>query len=295
MAVYRRDTRRRSVLLLLVATSLVLVTIDSRGSGFTGSLKNVARDVISPVQSVVDDAFSPLSDAVSGVTDYGALKEENAELKRRLANAQGKLDRERAVGSEVGELEKLLDLPTIEDATGVAARVVGGAPGNFERTVQINKGSSQGVTVGQPVVAGNGLVGRIIETASESATVLLIDSPGFGVGVRLENTNVEALAEGRTGERGMRLNFLQASSVTGRLLGECGKDDSPDTCISKNELVFTSAVEDASFPPDIPVAKVAEVSRPKGDLERTITLQPLVDLDDLTYLKVLRWPEPKAS
>jgi rod shape-determining protein MreC len=187
----------------------------------------------------------------------------------------------------VGELERLLDLPTIEDATGVAARVVSGAPGNFERTVVINKGTSKGVDVGQPVVAGNGLIGKITDTTSSQAVVTLIDSPGFGVGVRLENSNERGIAEGRTGERDMRLNFLS------KLLGRCQEDSSPDTCITKGELVFTSAVENAAFPPDIPVAKVKDVEKPQGDLEPTVELTPLADLDDITYVKVLRWPEPK--
>ena len=295
MVVQRRDTRQRSVLFLAIFTSLLLVVVDSRGSGIVDSFRGVARDVIAPVQDVVDSAFTPVRDLFGGITDYGSLRDENARLKRELAVAQGKLDRERAVGSQVGELEKILDLPTIEDATGVASRVIGGAPGNFERTVQINKGTGSGVDVGQPVVAGNGLVGKITESSSTRATVTLIDSPGFGIGVRLENSSQRGIAEGRTGEREMRLNFLQPSTVTGRLLTECAKDASPDTCISKGEFVFTSAVEDAAFPPDIPVAKVTKITKKTGELESTIGLQPLVNLDDLTYLKVLRWPEAKGN
>jgi rod shape-determining protein MreC len=292
MVAYRRDTRRRSLLLLLLVTSLILVTVDSRGNGVIDSLRSAAREIIRPVQSVVDGAFAPVQDFFGGITEYGSLKDENARLKRDLAEAQGKLDRERAVGSEVGELEKLLDLPTIEDATGVAARVIGLAPGNFERTVQINKGTSNGVDVGQPVVAGNGLVGKIVEATPSTATVLLIDSPAGGVGVRLENSNTVGLAEGRTGERDMRLNFL-----SNRRLRVCEKDDpAPDTCVGKGEYVFTSATEGGAYPPDVPVAKVTKVEKKTGELEPTITLRPLVDLEDLTYLKVLRLREaPTAS
>jgi rod shape-determining protein MreC len=293
MVAYRRDTRRRSLLLLLLVTSLILVTVDSRGNGLIDSLRSAAREIMRPVQNVVDDAFAPVQDFFGGITDYGSLKEENARLKRDLAEAQGKLDRERAVGSEVGELEKLLDLPTIEDASGVAARVIGVAPGNFERTVQINKGTSKGVDVGQPVVGGNGLVGKVTEATPSSATVTLIDSPGFGIGVRLENSKERGLAEGRTGERDMRLNFLSKPNI--RI---CAKQNetAPDQCIKKGEYVFTSATETGVFPPDIPVAKITKIEKKTGDIEPTITLRPLVDLDDLTYLKVLRLPEaPTAS
>src|SRR5581483_6860255 len=95
-----------------------------------------------------------------GITGYGGLKDENARLKRRVAQLEGRLQRQKAVGSDVTELERLLDLPRIEDATGIAARVVGTATGDFERTVEINKGTASGVFVGEPVVAGNGLVGK---------------------------------------------------------------------------------------------------------------------------------------
>ena len=289
MAVYRRDSRRRPVLLIVVFVSLVLVTVDSRGNGFIDSLRRVSRDALQPAQSVVNSAFDPLRNVADGITGYGAVKDENALLKKRVADLQGRLFRKRAVGADVNELGKLLDLPTIQDATGVAARVIGGAPGNFERTVVINKGSSKGVDVGQPVVAGNGLVGKITEASRTQATVTLLDSPGFGVGVRLENTNERGIAEGRTGEREMRLNFLS------KLLPACGKNSSPDTCITKGELVFTSAVANAAFPPDIPVAKVTGVEKKIGELESTVSLRPLVALNDITYVKVLRWPEPTGG
>ena len=145
MAVYRRDTRPRSILMIAIFTSLVLITLDSRGSGVLDTTRSTVRDMLAPIESVTDEVFSPVRDFFGGVTNYGSLKEENAQLKRDIAKLEGKIDRERAVGSQVGELEKLLDLPTIEDADGVAARVVGGAVGNFERTVQINKGSSSGL------------------------------------------------------------------------------------------------------------------------------------------------------
>lgn len=290
MVVYRREGRHRAVLVAVVFTSLLLVTLDSRGNGIINSFRGTARDVLGPLREGVDDAFRPVRDLVGGVTDYGYLKDQNTRLKKRVADLEGRLQRERAVGSQVGELEKLLDLPTIEDATGIAARVVGTAAGNFERTVEINKGNSSGVFVGQPVVAGNGLVGKVTQASGTLATVTLIDSPGFGIGVRLENSGERGIAEGRTGERDMRLNFLTHPIV-------CPPGGGTPDCVSikEGEFVFTAAVADAAFPPDIPVAKVVRFSKRQTDLETTIVLRPLVNLDDITFVKILRWPEPKPK
>jgi len=293
MVVYRRETRHRSVVLLLAFLSLVLVTLDTNGNGLINSLRNVTRDALAPIRNGVEDAFDPIRDATSGITKYGAIKDQNTKLKRELAAAKGALQRNRAVGSRVSELERLLDLPTAEDATGIAARIVS-TSGNFDRTVEVNKGTSNGVFVGQPVVAGNGLVGKITQASRHSATVTLIDSPGFGVGVRLENTGVRGLTESHSGERNILLKFTEAFAPTGRQLDKCDPGQSPDTCISIGELVFTEATVSSAFPPDIAVATVVRITQRTGELEPTIVLQPLVNLDDLTYVKVLRWPEPKG-
>jgi rod shape-determining protein MreC len=289
MVVYRREGRHRSVLMLIVISSLLLVTIDSRGNSFLDSFRGGVRDAIAPVRNVVEDVFRPVRDLAGGVTDYGTLRDENAALKRKVEKLEGKISRQRAVGSEVGELERLLDLPTAEDATGIAARVVGTAAGNFERTVEINKGTSSGVFVGQPVVAGNGLVGKVTAVSSTLATVTLVDSPQIGVGVRLENSGVRGLTEPHTGERDILLKFLDTPLV------KCTEGVPIESCISENELVFTAAVDDAAFPPDIAVGRVVRVSLRKTDLESTIAIRPVVNLDDITYVKVLRWPEPKTT
>ena len=283
MVVYRRDTRRRYVLALLVVTSLALITVDSGGSGVISSLRSSAHDVISPVQNVVDDAFNPIRDWASDVTDAGKLRSENQALRKQVDALQGKVNRDRAVGSQVSQLEQLLDLPTIEDATGVAARVIGGAAGNFQRTIEIDRGTASGIDVGMPVVTGAGLVGTVQEASHSRATVRLIDDPGTtggGVGVRTERKRVQGIAVARAGDRLLHLSFIENPS----------KAD-----IKKGELVFTSATKDAAYPPDIAVAKVVSIDRRNGDLEPDVALQPVVDLDRLVFVKVLRWPESSGS
>ncbi len=272
MAFVKRNVRWPLVMAALLIAALFLVALDERGSGPITSLRRVAREVISPLQTGVNTVFNPVRDLFDGVLNYGQLRDRNLELTRNNEALRGKLLRERAVGSKVGELEKLLDLPTFEDATGVAARVVGGSPGNFERTVLINKGTTSGIKIGDPVVAGSGLVGKVTAISRTVATVTLINSAGFGVGVRLENSNERGIAEGKSGESEMKLSFLTNVQVV----------------VKKGELTFTSATEDAVFPPDIPVARVVSTQKLTGDLEPTITLKPVVNLDDLTYVKVLR-------
>ena len=278
MAVHRSESRRRPILILLIVTALVLITV-SGSSGIVRSVRSTARDVVDPLQRGVRNALHPVTNLFDGVTKVGHLKAENARLRARVSNLEGTLSKQRAIGQEVGNLQQLLDLPNVEDATGVAARVVGGPPGNFERTLVIDKGTEQGLTVGMPVVSGTeALVGKITATTATTATVTLIDSPGLGVGVRTEKSKEQAITQGRSGARLMRLNFL----------------GNPRADISEGELVFTAGTDRAAYPPALAVGRVVRIDRNRGDIDPDIFVEPVVDLDALVFVKALHWP-PRAG
>jgi len=278
MAVYRRESRRRPIIALIVITSLALISLDRGGNGAIATVRHAARDAIAPVQGVVQDAFHPVSNVFDGVTKVDGLEAENAKLRSRVSTLEGKLSRERGVGEEYSQLARLLDIPDVEDVTGVVARVIGGPAGNFERTLTLNKGTSQGVVVGMPIVAGDGLVGKVTDASRTRATVTLIDNPGLGVGVRTEQSREQAVTQGRSGDKLLRLSFI----------------GNPRTKIAEGELVFTAGVEGAAYPPDVPVARVVKIDRQRGELDPDIFVEPLVDLDKLVFVKALRWP-PRTS
>ena len=277
MAVYRRESRRRPIIALIVITSLALITLDRSGNAVIASVRHAARDAIAPVQGVVDDAFDPVTNVFDGVTKVDSLERDNAQLRSRVSTLEGRLSRERGVGEEYSQLARLLDIPDVEDVTGVVARVIGGPSGNFERTLTLNKGTSQGIVTGMPIVAGDGLVGKVTDASSSRATVTLIDSPGLGVGVRTEKSREQAVTQGRS-DNLLRLSFIR----------------NPRADIEVGELVFTAGVEGAAYPPDVPVARVVKIDRQRGELDPDIFVEPLVDLDKLVFVKALRWP-PRAS
>ena len=279
MAVYRRESRRRPILVMVVITSLALISLSTGGNGVISSVRHSARDLIAPVQGVVDDAFHPVENVFDGVTKVDSLRSDNARLRARLNTLESDLNQERAVGQQVSDLEKLLDLPNIEDVTGVVARVISGSSGNFERTVTLDKGTDKGIIVGMPIVVGDGLVGKVTDASKTRATVTLIDSPGLGVGVRTERNGAQAITQGRSGDKLLRLAFL----------------DNPRADIQAGELVFTAGVDGAAYPADLPVGRVVKIDRNRGDLDPDIFVQPVVDLDNLVFVKALRWPPHNES
>ncbi|MGH9048098.1 MAG: rod shape-determining protein MreC [Acidimicrobiia bacterium] len=276
---YRRGNRR-PIIILLVITSIALITLDVREAGPITGAKGVARDVLSPVASAADRVFSPVGDWIGGVTRAGSLREENERLERDLQEARGGDAQQEALESENRELKELLDLPFVEDSDAVSARVVSGAPGNFEWTVQIDKGTGSGVTEGLAVVAGEGLVGKVVDATDDRATVILLKDPQFGVGVVLEavgadgeTTRASGFAVGRTGQDRLRLNNVD-----------------PIWQVAEGAYVWTSGASTSQFPGNIPVGRVASVEKRPGELQQDILVEPQVDLDSLEFVKILPPP-----
>lgn len=278
MAVYRR-TQRRTVLVLLVLTSITLVTLDLRadGGGPIGLVRRVARDAFAPVESGADGVFRPVGDFLDGILRVGSLESENEALSKRVEELEGDLARARGLDRENTVLRRLLNLGFADQIDTVAARVVSFAAGNFEWTVSINRGSRHGVEEDMPVVSGEGLIGRVIEVSDSRAKILLLTDPRLSVGIRLAGSGETGVTNGLAGKDVVQVDLID-----------------PNTPVEEEELVVTSGLQQARFPPGIPVGTVASVSTRRGALQKDLRVAPLADLDRLEFVEVLRWKNGQA-
>jgi rod shape-determining protein MreC len=279
VAVYRRSTRHRFLLVLLVLTSITVITVDVRGggSGVLESFRRTARDAFAPVQSTTDKVTAPIGDFFGGLFRYGHLKSENARLRRELANARGKVSVAASADRERSELLALQHL-TFADATpAVAARVVSTSPSNFQLTVEIDKGLPAGIKKGMPVVTGAGLIGKVVAVSQERATVLLLTDPSFNVGIRLSGSGDVGVARGNGTHQPLPVDLVDVG-----------------TKVTAQEVVVTSGLQGSIFPPGVPVGRVRSARVPPGSLQHDVSIDPLVDLDRLDYVKVLLW-EPAGT
>ncbi len=273
MAVYRRS-QRRSVLVLLVLTSITLITLDLRGGGGgpVGLARRVAHDAFAPIESVADTVFRPLGDFIDGISRAGSLKDANAELRQRLEEAEGELARLRGLDRENRVLRDQLELDFVDEIDRVAASVVSFSPGNFEWSVTIDRGTSDGIREDMPVVSGRGLVGRVVEVSQTRAKVLLLTDPRMAAGIRLASSGETGVTQGLAGRDVLEVDLID-----------------PDTTVSEDELVVTSGLQGARFPPGIPVGIVASVSTRRGALQKDLRVEPLADMERLEFVQVLLW------
>ncbi|MCC5954126.1 MAG: rod shape-determining protein MreC [Acidimicrobiia bacterium] len=274
MATTRRGgSRSRLTFGLLVLTSVTLLTLDARGFAPIESVRSAVLGFFAPVGETAGNVFRPVGDAWDGARQQGSLREENETLRERVAELEGDLADAEAAERELTQLQAQLELGFVEDVGEVHARVVTGSVGNFEQTVELDKGSDDGIRAGMPVVSGRGLVGQVAQVSGSRAVVRLLTDPGYQAGVKVPGTSGLGVVTGRGEGRLLRASFDLRTDV------------------EPGDLVVTSGAERSLYPPDVPVGRIRAVDADEVNLSRDATVEPLVAMDELLYVTVLLWEQ----
>ncbi len=266
----RGSRQLRLLLVLLVLTAFTLTTLDYRageGSPF-GALRRGADAVFGPAQRAFGGAARSVGDALGGLPNIGTYKGDNEDLKaenERLKALLAETDDLRRLEQQWNSLLKLKDYGTY---TVVPARVSALATSfGFEKTVTLDAGSKDGIAVDQPVVNGQGLVGRVKRVGPYTCTVVLVTDKLFTVGARLDKRGTFGFATGDGGEA--------------MLL----KIPSRDAKVEVGDLLLSDSSTVAV--PGIPVGRVTKIRTGVGALARQADVAPLVDLGSLDVVGVV--------
>jgi rod shape-determining protein MreC len=278
VATYRRARSTRLLVIALVVASLMTITLDFR-AGERGPLAVLGRGaltVIAPLQEAVAGIFRPIGAFFSTLANLGNLRRENERLRGQVAAAHQDQAQFENLKRELQELQRLLDLKERFDLPTRGATVTGESVSNFEWSVFIDRGSSDGVTLDMPVIAADGLVGRVVKVSPKHSKVMLITDPDSRVGVKLASSGERGLLLGGRGED-LRLDLIN-----------------PDTEVLPAEPVLTSGYQGSLFPPGIPIGQVARAITSDTELTRPVFVRPYVDFSRLTYV-LLVLPHPDVG
>jgi rod shape-determining protein MreC len=267
-----RPTRRARLLLtILILVAFSLVTLDYR-SGALGGVRNAVGTVFGPVEDGVSAVVSPIGSWFSSVGHLGSYRDDNKKLTKELADARAQLHLTAHDQAQLAQLQRIFHLAGDAKYKVVAAKVTAyGSTQSFECSVTINRGSGQGITTGETVLDGDGLVGRTTQVSRDSSTVLLGCDPSFTVGVSVgaATTQVGSVTGGGRGAMALTM-FSTVAKLT------------------KNEPVVTlGSSKDKPFVPEVPVGRVSQVTQSTGASSVTATVVPYVDYTALDMVAVV--------
>ena len=215
------------------------------------------RWVLAPGKLVHDQAASFWSRYLYFV----GVREQNDVMRQELDAAKEELSRLRENASEVERLRRLLSMTPPGDWTRVATRVISHrlGPNAALETFLIDKGSAAGVSTNTPVVAPEGVVGRVLRYSPSAATVLLITDPNSRIPVLSQKNRTQGILKGEGPGHELILEYVPQGAP-----------------IEVGEILVTSGLEEI-FPKGVPVAKVTSLGRSGSSLFQVIHAAPLFD------------------
>ncbi len=193
----RARPRSTGRFLVLAAAMLALAVLSQQSwaAGFRGTAKSALAPLeaqMTALANTVDHATAMFGDIASLRDQNQKLTAENQDLKRQLAEMN-------AAAYDNNELRKALDFQRSFGHRTVVAQVIGRGPDAFSRTLQIDRGSEDGLQAGMIVVSGAGLVGRVRETGPHGAIVQTLADPQSRANVFLSGSGLQGTVIGGPG------------------------------------------------------------------------------------------------
>jgi rod shape-determining protein MreC len=287
--------RRRTVLALLVGVSLILLTAYF-GESPNSPLHTVQRgivEVLSPIQDGASKALKPVRDVAGWFSGTFNAKAQRDQLRKQVQMLEAELAQAKGAQIENQQLNKQLGL---DEAVGLSShRLVGASvitrdPTLWYQTIEIDKGSDDGVRLHDPVVGDGALVGEISFVGPTYSFVSLITDHSVSVTARVLDQN------GDTGELVPAVGnpnqlVLQDLQITNPSQVASG----PQVGQQVTTAGFRSGPLDSLFPAGIPIGQVSSVNDNQLVGSGQIQVSPDADLRHLDIVQVLTQPQAGAE
>jgi rod shape-determining protein MreC len=280
VAIRQRPRSTRLLVVVLVSISLAVITLDyrQRDSGPLAVAGDAAKAFLAPMQRAVTAVTEPVGDFFSGLAHLPSLANENARLREENAALVAERQVIAAQRQDYEQLQDLLGLRGALDPTAVPAHVIANPVSNFEYTVTIDKGSSDGIEPWQPVATGSAdapmLVGRIVSVTPVSSVVLLLIDREHKTPATIGDTGEAGLIEGQ-GASDLRMTLVRSG-----------------TLVEGGDPVFTQGYrlvgQEGLYPPDMLIGEVSRLVPSENETQQFVEVRPAVDFETLQFVLVLR-------
>ena len=269
-----RTARRRAVTYIsLLAASLVLMAVSA--NPLVRDLQNGVAFAFKPFEVAIEGVANGVGSIGTAITEIDRIRVENGALRAENERLQTENRAAAEARRENDALTSLLQLRQGLDFKTLPTVVIARESSEARRAVVIDRGSDDGVAVGQVIVAAGGsLAGRVVDVGANFARVVLIsDSTSTVIG--------QLLGSGSTGK------------VVGQLGGALVMTEVDSTVtVNIGDEVFTAGIElsggiRSPYPKGLLLGRVIDVKRDPNEVVQTVYLEPAAPLDRLEFLLVI--------
>jgi len=272
-----RQSHLQQVALIASAVLAPFIFLSSPMKPWRGDRMNtfLGQEIVHPAVMGWDGLVENLRDVWNSYIALSTAAQENAQLKKKLDILQTRLmDYEEQV-RQTSRLRQLLGLSELQPEKMLVAEVIGTRVNNLFKALRISRGSLDGVKAGMPVIAPDGIVGRVIRTGLKESDVQLLVDFDFNLDVLLQRTRVRGVLNGFSNDL-CRLNLQKGAEIR---IGD---------------TIITSGIV-GGFPKGLKVGRVMRITYESDNVAQIITVEPWVDYRRLEEVMVLHQLDPELQ
>ncbi len=246
------------------------MTVD-RKMDYLETVRSHLSSVVYPIQYLVNLPVKVGDWMSESLEARENLLKENAKLKAQNLLLKTHTQKYQSLALENQRLRGLIESPIRQGERVLVADFMAVEQESSSHKFILNKGSKNGVYIGQPIVDSSGVMGQVVHVGASSSTGMMITDSEHAIPVEVVRSGVRAIATGESIRQEMRLDYVP-----------------PESDIQEGDLLVSSGLG-GHFPEGYPVGKVSEVSLHPGDNFMMIKVQPVANLAKAREV-LLVWP-----
>lgn len=240
-----------------------------------GPLNSVAGAVFGPMQKGINGVGAWMSDKADNFKKLDEVLAENEDLKEQVAELTQELNNVKLDQYELENLRELLNLDQkYSEYEKTGANVIGKDPGNWFSVFIIDKGAEDGIEKDMNVIAGNGLVGIVIDVGPHYAKVRSVIDDSARVSGMVLTTSDNCIVKGSlvTMTEDQEIAFHDLNDRDGK--------------VQIGDQIVTSNVSD-KYLPGILIGYISTITEGSNHLTKSGTITPAADFEHLQQVLVI--------
>ena len=267
----RPQGRYRTPLFIALVLLLVfsVLSLSLKRSPVVKRVQGVVVSITAPGLEAAEYVARRIKQLWLGYFYLVGTERQNTELRRQLEEYKQRQVHFQEAQEALTRLEGLLDLKRQVALPVIGARVLAYDPSLWSRSAIIDQGKAQGVKEGLPVLAPQGIVGRIVEVYPQYSKVMLIVDRKSGADAMVQRTRVRGVLKGKGGNR-------------------CSLEYVPKNAdVQVGDLVLASGLV-GLYPKGLVFGKVTVANKKNPGVFQEIEVTPNVDLSTLEEVLVVK-------
>ncbi len=273
-SIFTRETNPGLRTAFLAIIAIALMVMDRRMESFA-AVRAAMTLPVAPIQYIVSWPTQMVDQIKTVIRSHDDLIKQNLQLQSNQLLLQSQLQRSLAIESENNYLKSLLSSAQKLHHKMLIAELLAVDTAPYVNQITIDKGSREGVYIGQPVIDATGVMGQVVQVGPITSRVILINDPRSGVAIQNTRNGLRTVAVGDSYTGKIKLLYVAKTAD-----------------IKVGDIYITSGLGD-KYPEGYPVGSVVAVKNDPTKPFAEIYLQPSAHLSS-TRQVLLVWYQKHA-